>query len=198
MSKNPVKKYPTIGCCGLDCGLCPRFYTVGSSRCPGCCGPGFFNVYPSCSYITCCVKRKGLEVCAECNEFPCSKFESWLADGGKYDSFLTHKKANYNMNFIRKNGIEKLIEKQEERIRILEGLLGDFNDGRSKSYFCIAATLLPIEELEILIARARSIIKEEGLGSAGLKTKNKIIKGFLNNLAANHRIELKLRKKPKK
>jgi hypothetical protein len=22
-----LKKYGTIGCCGIDCGLCPRFYT---------------------------------------------------------------------------------------------------------------------------------------------------------------------------
>jgi len=22
----PVKTYPTIGACGLDCGLCPRYY----------------------------------------------------------------------------------------------------------------------------------------------------------------------------
>jgi hypothetical protein len=34
-----IKKYPTIGVCGLDCGLCPRYYTIGPSRCPGCAGP---------------------------------------------------------------------------------------------------------------------------------------------------------------
>jgi len=197
MSKHPVKKYPTIGCCGLDCGLCPRYYTVGSSRCPGCCGPGFFDVYPSCSYITCCVKKRGREVCAECDEFPCSKFESWLANGGKYDSFLTHKKANYNTSFIRKHGIEKFIEQQRKRIKILEAFLRDFNDGRSKSYFCIAVTLLPIEDLELSIAKARSKIKEKGLESDDIKTKNKIVKEFLNNFAVDRRIELKLRRKPK-
>jgi hypothetical protein len=26
--------HPTIGCCGIDCGLCPRYYTDGPSRCP--------------------------------------------------------------------------------------------------------------------------------------------------------------------
>jgi hypothetical protein len=39
----PVKIYPTIGACGLDCGLCTRYYTVGPSRCPGCCGPDSFT-----------------------------------------------------------------------------------------------------------------------------------------------------------
>jgi hypothetical protein len=64
MSERPIKAYPTLGCCGLDCGLCSRYYTVGTSRCPGCCGPEFFDKMPSCAYITCCVKKKGLEVCA--------------------------------------------------------------------------------------------------------------------------------------
>jgi len=33
-----LKIYNTIGCCGIDCGLCPRFYTKGDSVCPGCGG----------------------------------------------------------------------------------------------------------------------------------------------------------------
>ena len=56
------------------------------------------------------------------------------------------------MSFIREHGIEKFIGQQRKRIRIFEELLRDFNDGRSKSYFCIAATLLPIEDLELSIA----------------------------------------------
>ncbi|HNR04634.1 MAG TPA: DUF3795 domain-containing protein, partial [Bacillota bacterium] len=47
------KKIHTLGCCGLDCGLCPRFFTEGASRCPGCCGVDFENKHPSCSFITC-------------------------------------------------------------------------------------------------------------------------------------------------
>ncbi len=114
MSKYPIKKYPTMGCCGLDCGMCPGYYTIGKSRCPGCCGPDFFNkISWSCSFITCCAKKKNLEVCGECDEFPCQKFDSsWLKDGCEYDSFLTHKKAYSNLNFIKKSGIEKFIEQQ--------------------------------------------------------------------------------------
>ncbi|MDR3149386.1 MAG: hypothetical protein LBT88_05150 [Oscillospiraceae bacterium] len=26
------KAFPTIGCCRIDCGLCPRFYTSGTSN----------------------------------------------------------------------------------------------------------------------------------------------------------------------
>jgi len=195
MGEHPVKMYPTIGCCGLDCGLCPRYYTVGSSRCPGCCGPDFFNRHPSCSYITCCVKKKGLEVCAQCDEFPCSKFESWLIGGGECDSFLTHKKAHPNLSFIREHGIEKFIEQQRKRIRLLETMLKNFDDGRSKSFYCIAATLLPIKDLEISLNGTEQKIKADKIRLDDIKTKSKILKEFLNNLAAKEGIELKLRKK---
>lgn len=33
-----MKKYETIGYCGIDCGLCPRYHTKGDSVCPGCGG----------------------------------------------------------------------------------------------------------------------------------------------------------------
>jgi len=195
MSEQPVKMYPTIGCCGLDCGLCPRYYTVGSSKCPGCCGPDFFNKHPSCSYITCCVKKKNLEVCAQCDEFPCSKFESWLVGGGEYDSFLTHKKAHPNLIFIREHSVEKFIEQQRKRIRLLERMLTNFDDGRSKSFYCIAATLLPITDLETSLNEAEQKIKADKIRLDDFKTKSKILKEILNNFAVKEGIELKLRKK---
>jgi len=194
MSEHPTKIFPTIGCCGLDCGLCPRYYTVGGSKCPGCCGPDFFNKHPSCSYVTCCVKKKKLEVCAQCGEFPCSKCESWLVDGGEYDSFLTHKKAYSNLDFVRKHGIEKFVGQQRKRIRLLETMLKNFNDGRSKSFYCIATTLLPITDLEASLNRTEQEIKADKTGLVDFKTKSRILKGFLNNFAAKSEIELKLRK----
>lgn len=197
MSQQPIKKYPTIGCCGLDCGLCPRYYTVGPSRCPGCCGPDFFNKHPSCSYITCCAKRKNLEVCAECEEFPCQKFESWLVTGGEYDSFVTHRKAYPNMIFIRKHGVDKFAEEQRKRIRLLERMLGNFDDGRSKSFYCIAAALLPIEHLEKSLNETEQKIKADKITPEGTKTASRILRGFLNDFASREGIELKLRKKPK-
>ncbi|MHC1605161.1 MAG: DUF3795 domain-containing protein [Candidatus Methanofastidiosia archaeon] len=131
MSLHPIKTYPMVGVCGLDCGLCPRYYTVGSSKCPGCCGPDFFEKHPSCSFVTCCVKKKGLEVCAQCPEYPYSKFK----DGGGYDSFLTYKKVGSNLNFIKEHGIEDFIKHQKKRIELLETMLKHFNDKRSKKLF---------------------------------------------------------------
>lgn len=195
MSEHPIKNYPTIGCCGLDCGLCPRYYTVGSSKCPGCCGPDFFNKHPSCSYITCCVKKKRLEVCAQCGEFRCSKFESWLENGGEYDSFLTHKKAKPNLDFIRTYGLERFVGQQRKRIELLEKMLKNFDDGRSKGFYCVATTLLPITDLETSLEKAEQRLKADKINLEDTRIKSKILKEFLNESAARNEVELRLRKK---
>jgi len=190
-----MKNYPTIGYCGLDCGLCPRYYAVGSSRCPGCCGPEFFNKHPSCSYITCCVKKKRLDVCAQCDEFPCSKFESWLENGGEYDSFLTHKKAKPNLAFIRTYGLDKFMEQQRRRIMLLEKMLENFDDGRSKSFYCLAATLLPITDIETSLDKTEQKLKANTINLDNLKINSRILKEFLNESAIRNEVELRLRKK---
>ena len=195
MGERPIKNYPTIGCCGLDCGLCPRYYTIGSSKCPGCCGPDFFNKHPSCSYITCCVKKKRLEVCAQCSEFPCSKFESWLENGGEYDSFLTHKKAKPNLDFIRTYGLERFIKQQRKRIKLLEKMLKNFDDGRSKSFYCIATTLLPTTDLETSLEKTEQRLKADKIDLDDARIKSKILKEFLNESASRNKVELRLRKK---
>ncbi len=195
LGERPIKNYPTIGCCGLDCGLCPRYYTIGSSKCPGCCGSDFFNKHPSCSYITCCVKKKRLEVCAQCGEFLCSKFGSWLENGGEYDSFLTHKKAKPNLGFIRTYGLERFIGQQRKRIELLEKVLMDFDDGRSKSFYCIATTLLPIADLETSLEKTEQRLKADKINIGDTRIKSKILKEFLSESATRNEVELRLRKK---
>jgi len=195
MSEHPIKNYPTVGCCGLDCGLCPRYYTAGSSRCPGCCGPDFFNKHPSCSYITCCVKKHGLEACGQCSEFPCIKFESWLETGGEYDSFLTHKKAKHNLEFIKTRGLERFIEQQSKRIRLLEKMLKNFDDGRSKSLYCVATALLPIADLEASLEKTEQRLKADKTNLDNPKIKSKVLKEFLDESAARNGVDLRLRKK---
>jgi len=189
VKEHTIKLYPTIGCCGLDCGLCPRYYTVGRSRCPGCCGPDFFNKHPSCSYITCCVKKKNLAVCAQCNEFPCSKFKSWLGDSGRHDSFLTHQKVYPNLISIRKDGIEKFMEQQKKRVKLLEEMLKNFDDGRSKSYYCITAAVLEIGELERTLG-----VAEKNSAELGIKEKAGVLHSILDEIARKKKYCLKLRK----
>jgi hypothetical protein len=188
----PLKTYPTIGCCGLDCGLCPRFYTVGHSRCPGCAGPNFFNKHPSCSFITCCVKKKNLEVCAECSEFPCSKFKSdeeyqQLQESSSYPSC---KKVISNLNFIKKHGIEKFIKQQRNRIKLLETMIENFDDGRSRSFFCKAATLLDLTSLTSSLDKATQKIKADKIKQNDVKKKAQILKEIINEIAFKEGVEL--------
>jgi hypothetical protein len=188
--KYPMKTYPTIACCGLDCGLCPTYYTKGPSRCPGCYGPEFYNKHPSCSIITCCVKNKEFETCAECNEFPCQKIKDW----DKADSFISHKVSLTNLNSIRNNSIEKFIQQQDKRIKFLEIMLENFNEGRSKSFFCIATALLPLDDLERALNKSNDRIQSEGIKLDDLKAKSRILKTYLNQFAIKKKIQLKLRK----
>jgi hypothetical protein len=179
-----TKKFPTIGVCGLDCGLCPRYYTVGSSRCPGCGGPDFFNKHPSCSFITCCVKKKNLEVCAECMEFPCLKFKSdeEYQQTRESHSFPSCKKIISNLNYIKEHGVEKFIEQQKKRIKFLETMIHDFDDGRSRSFYCKAATLLELTSLSSSIDKAVQKIRTNNINQDDVKSKAKILKETLNEI----------------
>lgn len=155
--------HPTIGCCGIDCGLCPRHYTDGASRCPGCGGEGFEKVHPACGYLTCCVKKRGLAVCAQCDEYPCKRFDK---ETGERDSFVLHRCALPNQAFIRENGLDAFLTRQSERIAFLESALEKYDDGRSKNLFCIAAALLSTENLHESLRRAdggediKAVLKE--------------------------------------
>jgi hypothetical protein len=181
-----IKKYCTIGVCGLDCGLCPRFYTAGPSRCPGCGGPDFFNKHPSCSFITCCVKKKNLEVCGECSEFPCPKFKSdeEYQQVKESSSYPSYKKALPNLNFIKDNGVAEFIGQQKERIEMLGTMLKNFDDGRSRSFFCKAAVLQDLPNLRSSFDKATLKIKMENIRQDDLKNKAKILKAILNEFGA--------------
>jgi len=152
MGEGNMKPHPTIGCCGIDCGLCPRFYTDGSSLCPGCGGDGFGSKHPPCSMKTCCADKHGLDACGQCAEFPCAKY----ADREKIerDSFVTHKRIFRNHESIRAHGLDRFMAEQNERVAILREMLTKFDDGRSKGFFCLATALLRTEHLRAAMAEA--------------------------------------------
>lgn len=192
-----TKIYPTIGVCGLDCGLCPRYYTVGTSRCPGCAGPDFSNKHPSCSFTTCCIKKKNLEVCAECPEFPCSKFKSEeeYQQLKQSSSYPPYKKVMSNLNFIKEYGIEKFIEQQKKRIKLFETMMENFDDGRSRSFYCKSAALLDLTSLEKSLDDATQKIKVGNIKSNDIKIKAKILKEILTKIALKEGVELVKKKR---
>ncbi len=183
-SARPTKRYPTIAPCGLDCGLCPRYYTAGPSRCPGCAGPGFFDKHPGCSFITCCVRDRRLEACGECADFPCAKFKTSeeRARIPESPSYPIYAHAWPNLWFIREHGIERFVQRQGERIRLLESMLTEFDDGRSKGFFCKAAGTYEVEALLTALAEARRTTSSEGIAQVDRKSKARVLRQLVEAL----------------
>ena len=162
------KAHPTIGACGIDCGLCPRYNTKAASRCPGCAAPGFLELGGQwCKMTRCAVRDRGYETCAECDEFPCYRFAGW----DEADSFVSHLKSLDNLRAIRESGLQQFLDVQQARMGLLEAMLREFEDGRSKSYCCRAAALLPLAVLSEAVEQARRSVEEDGIADAGRKSR---------------------------
>lgn len=180
-----LKQQYTIGCCGIDCGLCPRFHTNGPSACPGCGGPDFHEKHPSCGFVTCCVKKRGLEECSDCKDFPCSRFES---EKNGFDSFVTHKRVFPNLDFIKAFGMELFLDQQKLRMNVLNDFIANFDDGRSKSFYCLSCALLPVDKL---LEAQRFMVSQKGI----LQDTCKMLHAFLQEAAEESGVELKLKNK---
>ncbi len=68
-------------------------------------------------------------------------------------------------------------------------MLAEFNDGRSKSLYCIAATVLEIKDLETSLWQARKQTEK-----MALKEKSQVLRELLSEIAIRKKLELKLRK----
>ena len=147
------RSYPHFSACGLNCGLCPRHYTDGSSRCPGCGGEDFSAKHPACGVLSCSTKR-GLEYCYLCDEYPCKKYDKALVD-----SFITHQHIFTDPERAKRLGIEAYRQELEEKITLLQRLLQD-DDGRRKSFFCLAVNLLPLEDITAALAASKAQLSE--------------------------------------
>ena len=146
-------QHPEIGVCGLSCRLCPMYNSKAKSRCAGCKSPARIAV--GCTFLTCAVKKKGIEFCWECAEnTTCEKWRNHREAGRQRDSFKCYQKLEDDIAFIMKHGAMKFEAEQEIRENILRNMLQSFNDGKSKSYYCIAATILKINELNDALAKA--------------------------------------------
>ncbi len=100
-----------------------------------------------------------------------------------------------NLNFIKEHGIVEFIEQQRKRIGILETMLRNFDDGRSKSFYCIAATLLTVADLETSLNTAEQEISACNIGPDDIKTRARILGKVLSSFADQKGIKLSLRKK---
>ncbi len=182
-------KYPEIGICGLSCRLCPRYHTESKSRCGGC--KSEFRMSAGCPFITCAIKKKGIEFCWQCEENEsCEKWKKHRGFSKRVDSFICYQKLEDDIVFIKKNGVNEFEKIQKKREDLLKEMLYKFNEGRSKTYYCIAATVFEVEEL-------KEALKEAGEKSATgfeLKEKSKILHSILDEIAFRKNYCLRLRK----
>jgi hypothetical protein len=182
-------KYPEIGICGLSCRLCPNYNTDADSRCPGCKSEGRMAV--GCPFITCAIKKKGVEFCWDCDENrTCEKWSKHREAGKKFDSFKCYQKLEDDIAFIQKNGVAEFENTQKIREHLLSWMLKEYNEGRSKSYYCIASTVLDIDELKEALSMA-----DHGSEGLNIKEKSRALHKILDNIAAKKNYNLKLRKK---
>ena len=180
-----VRSYPLFSACGLNCGLCSRYYTAGQSRCPGCAGVGFSEVHPPCGVLSCC-ERRGLEYCFSCEEYPCKKYEGVDLT----DSFITHKNQFRDMDRARELGMEAYAAELNRKVEILEALLANYDDGRRKSFFCLAVNLFGLADIEALLAQLGNTVGAD----APVKEKAATAARLFQGAADEKGIELKLRK----
>jgi len=179
------RKYPFFSLCGLNCGLCPRYQTTGISKCPGCGGPDFHLKHPSCSVITCSKKHDNIEYCYQCSEYPCNRYNGPC----KADSFISYR--NVVSDFIKadKYGLEQYIISLNDKMRILEYLISNYNDGRSKSFYCLAVNLIDLSDLNNIMEQIDRQIKFQDID---IKSKAKLAADLFYSTANKRNIVLKL------
>ena len=185
--KEYKREYPRFALCGLNCGLCQRYHTEGSSKCPGCGGENFHIQHPACAVITCNQKHDNVEFCFQCSSYPCERYGKI----GKVDSFITYRNVLSDFEKAKRDGVERYTAALDEKVKILEDLIENYNDGRSKNFYCIAVNLLELDPLRDVMKKIREEISRS---DAPMKEKVGKIRSLLEARAADAGLELKLRK----
>ncbi|MBN1698781.1 MAG: DUF3795 domain-containing protein [Spirochaetales bacterium] len=181
-----TRTYPLFSLCGLNCGLCPRYQTEGSSKCPGCGGPDFHLKHPSCPVITCSRKHDNVEYCFQCRSYPCERYKNT----GTLDSFITYKNVLADLEKAERD-LDAYKSVLTEKIMILEKLVKTYNDGRKKNYYCIAVNLLELVDVKNIMKTVESDIDNRDISH---KDKiHKVIEMF-EEKAKKNKIDITLRR----
>ncbi|OPX42126.1 hypothetical protein CLHUN_40320 [Ruminiclostridium hungatei] len=195
--KNFNRKYTLFSLCGLNCGLCVMHL---DNYCPGC-GGGEGN--QGCAIARCSRQHGQPEFCHLCGEYPCKKYEGIDA----FDSFVTHRNQLKDMDKVRKMGIDAYLAELSEKKEILKSLLANYNDGRRKSFFCIAVNLLELQDIKTVMEQIATETAEGTISGTtsgttserttlALKEKAAHAVSLFQAMADKRSLVLKLNKKP--
>ncbi len=183
MKMNLTEERNLIGACGIYCGLCTKYQSKAKSKCVGC---KLGGQHSWCSIWNCCVKKNKFETCAECDEYPCERYERRLI---KYPE--DWKIARENLERIKKDGINSWFKEQKRRQLLVEELLENYDEGRSMSFFCKICIRMPTNLINESIKETKIKIVTKKIGKTDIKAKAKILKSIVEDLASKSNIDLK-------
>ncbi|MCL2380604.1 MAG: hypothetical protein FWC64_03300 [Treponema sp.] len=89
-------------------------------------------------------------------------------------------------------GIEAYKEELNEKVKMLEDLLANYNDGRRKSFFCIAVNLLELNEVKCVLEQ---LGRETELSGLMVKEKSVRAVALFQAIAQEKNVVLKLNRK---
>jgi len=116
-------------------------------------------------------------MCTECSEvFNCRIFQrrkvaEWIPT---FD----------NLRQIRKVGLAVWLKEQKQRQALLEELLENYNEGRSMSFYCKVCARMPTDLIARAFNEAEELFASEKVDKSDIKSKAKILKIVLKDLAA--------------
>lgn len=184
------RNYPAFALCGLNCGLCPRYNSLGTSRCPGCGGDKFNELHPTCPIITCSRKHENVEYCHECIVYPCQRYQ----DTPEFDSFITYLPRIASQQRALEFGIQRYRKQLDEKMAILERLIDRYDDGRRKGFYCLAVNLLNLDTLDHVMKEVETASINKDMDQKELA---KLMVATMNAYAERQNISLRLRTNPK-
>jgi hypothetical protein len=139
--KNFHRDNTLFSLCGLNCGLCTMH--IGG-YCPGC-GGGEGN--QSCAIARCGIQHGNAAYCCACEDYPCAEY----ADPEQYDSFVIHRTRARGFEKFQRVGLEAYMAELNGKIKALNHLLENYNDGRRKNFYVAAVSLLELADIQAVM-----------------------------------------------
>ena len=118
----------------------------------------------------------------------CEKLIKHKEFSRNHDSFVCYKKLENNIRFA-KEDLSKFKSDQKERENLFKKILNEFNEGRSKTLYCITSNVCETKDLESILETAKA--RSKGFD---IRQKSKILHNLLSELTKTQGIMLKSRK----
>lgn len=132
-----------------------------------------------------------IEYCFQCGNFPCEKYEM----SEEYDSFIIHRNRFKDFKKMKAVGTKAYQNEQIEKTAMLKDLLENYNDGRKKMFFCLAVSLLELDDLQAVMEKVKIAEQEKDVS---VKEKALYLTELFQKTASQKSVILKLRRKPAK